>query len=118
MFAYSEKGTTFLNSEDYDPVFTESLIIEFSPDQTDFNLKDQELKNLNCKYVWTVISKIPKREVRNIEKGTISGQKISDDTWEIEIDIDTQFKFGGQMDGQSSRKIKLKEKIKTVPNIG
>ncbi|NOZ35779.1 MAG: hypothetical protein GXO80_10835 [Chlorobi bacterium] len=115
VFVYEKIDETFVDAYDYEPRYTEVLIFEFDPNVETFKYADKELGEINCKYSWEVLTKIPELKVKDIKKGFISGKRISKDTWEIVVEIDTDFRFGGYLEKQKARKIKFTKTIKITP---
>lgn len=111
VFTYEKKGVIYANAEDYDAQYTESIIFEFDPTLGDFHFTDGDLTKIHCLYSWKASTKKPTTEIRIIEKGSIRGQKLYENTWSISVNIDSGFKVGSSRDKRNTRKIKFETEI-------
>ncbi len=68
-----------------DSGFSEIIIFEIQSDIEEFNLKNEELNNINAFY--RAICFCPNTESVRISEGTISGKKINSTSWTIQIDV-------------------------------
>lgn len=114
VFIYTKEGIIFVDEVDYETDYIECLIFEFNSDLETFKFSDEEISNLNCIYQWRAETKFLKKETKEIKKGSISGKQIDSETWEIFVDIDTEFSFGGYFEKDDSRKISIEEVVKTT----
>jgi len=107
VFVYLNEGETFIDAEDYDAKYLESLVFSIPDSITSFEKSAEELQEINCTYSWTVISKIPEKISKPIREGSIRGQKDSNGKWSVDINVETGHKFGGYLERQSSRGISM-----------
>lgn len=112
VFIYKQKGTVFVDANDYEPTLTEYLIFEIDPKLQSFEYKGKELEDINCHYSWNLLTKELQKGKQKIGKGIIMGKKIDEKIWEITANIDTDFKIGGYLERQNSRKINFTKRTK------
>ncbi|WP_159023593.1 hypothetical protein [Formosa sp. L2A11] len=88
----------------YDGGFTEWIRFEIDPELDRFSYTDTELVAIDAVYTKSCFCFFPYNEAKDVNpRGTISGEKTSDTTWEINLDvtfygdehktIDTKFKL-------------------------
>ncbi len=105
VFVYERKGVTFIDANDYEAQYTESIIFQFDTVLNEINLCDSALLKIDCKYYWICLAKDIRKEIRNIDKGCITF-KNKNDSMEIQFDLDPKFKFGGYQEKDKTRIIK------------
>ena len=112
VIVYEKNGTTFVDEIDYEAFYKEILAFEFNPKlYSSFDtikFQDSEIKKLKCYYSYRVSSKIPYKEVIQIDKGTIFAIK-NKNTWQFKVDINTGFKFGGYFESKNEREINFEK---------
>jgi len=110
VFSYERTGLTVNDGEDWDLKYKETLVFQVDTTLKKFDFCDNDLKNIDCKYYWICYSKEIKKEIRNIKKGCIIGL-VSNDSIQVDIDINSEFGFGSFMEKNDKRKIKNSFKI-------
>ncbi|MBN1969268.1 MAG: hypothetical protein JW870_07865 [Candidatus Delongbacteria bacterium] len=107
IFIYERTGVTMVDANDWEAKYTESLIFQVDTTIKDFNYCDNDLSNIDCKYYWICLAKEIKKEIRNIDEGCIKGN-ITKDSVNIEIEVNSKFRFGGILESDNDRIIKYK----------
>lgn len=74
--------------EIYDDEYAEHLSFHFDDALEDFEFKDEEILNTNCFYyesgAWV------RHNRYRIQKGTITGKKVDENRWDIQINVETE----------------------------
>ena len=107
VFVYKRSGSTMIDENDWDAEYTETLIFQIDTATKEFDYCDKDLKNIGCKYYWICLAKEIKKESRNVVKGCIKGKRIGD-SFQILIDVNPEFKFGGILEKDNEHKIHYK----------
>lgn len=107
VFVYERTGVTMIDVNDWEAKYTETLIFQLDSANGDFEFSDTSLKQVDCKYYWICFAKEIKKEIINVDKGYVKGF-ISADSIMIDIDVNSEFGFGGLMDKDKDRVIKYK----------
>ncbi len=109
VFSYERTGLTVSDGEDWDLKYKETLVFQIDTTLTKFDFCDTDLKSIDCKYYWICYAKEIKKEIKNIKKGCINGY-VSNDSIQVNIDINSEFGFGSFMEKDEKRKIKKSHK--------
>jgi PBP1b-binding outer membrane lipoprotein LpoB len=107
VFVYERTGVTMIDANDWEAKYTETLIFQLDSAVGEFEYCDTNLKQIDCKYYWICLAKEIKKEIIDVEKGSIKGY-ITNDSIMIDIDVNSKFGFGGLMEKDNDRKIKYK----------
>lgn len=112
VIVYEREGTTFVNANDYEAKYYEYLIFELDTiKHRKFQICDALLSEINCKYYWVCLSKEPKKEIRNIDKGCIDWQYYGD-SLRVKVDVNVDFSFGGFLEKRKERSFQQEKLIK------
>ncbi len=108
--SYEKNGTTFIDANDYEAFYKECLFFEFNPENQPNEVKysNSELQNLNCYYVYRVSSKKPFKKIIKVNIGEITAKKTLN-KWTFNVNIDSDFKYGGYIERKSTKKISFKK---------
>jgi hypothetical protein len=107
VFVYERTGVTMIDVNDWEAKYTETLIFQIDSAVGEFEFCGTNLKQIDCKYYWICLAREIKKEIIDVEKGCIRGT-ISNDSIMIDIDINSDFGFGGSMEIDNDRLIKYK----------
>jgi hypothetical protein len=107
VFVYERTGVTLIDANDWEAKYTETLIFQIDSAVGEFEICDTNLKQIDCKYYWICLAKDIKKEIVDIEKGCIKGN-ITSDSILIDINVNSEFGFGGLMEKDKDRVIKYK----------
>lgn len=104
IIVYKRTGTTFIDANDYEARYTETLVCQIDSFSKENKYCDSSLVEVEAKYYWVALSKEPKKEVREVRQGCIEGLVIGDSLL-LKINIEVDFRFGGFLEKKDSRKI-------------
>jgi len=107
VFVYERTSVTMIDANDWEAKYTETLIFQLDSAVGEFEYCDTNLKHIDCKYYWICLAKEIKKEIVDVENGCIKGY-ITNDSILIDIDVNSKFRFGGQMEKDNDRLIKYK----------
>jgi hypothetical protein len=106
---FEKKGNTYHDANDYEMKFKETLILEFDRNFEKAKYADKDLKKLNCTYIWIGYGKELIKEVRRIKKGEVSVSMKNDCSYQVSVNVDTEFGYGTLLQQRSTRKITFKK---------
>lgn len=114
VFVFERNGTTLIEGSDFDVNYKEVLLFQFDQKIQSFEFKDADLSKISCYYSWRASSKNLDKVALKVINGTISGNKIKGDLWNIKINVDSNCKFGGYFECKKSRKIVIDKNVRVI----
>jgi len=110
VFVYKKIDETVAYGEP-DVRYYETIIFKIDKKVETFDMKNDNLISADCIYILAAIAKWPIAKVIKVKNGSIKGEKLSTNKWNIQINIDTYYNYRGYTPSESSNPIEISQAI-------